>query len=96
MRRSIRRRRRPQRWAWVKGAKHPHAALLLIDYILSKEGQEILRGADYFPADPAVPTTPMLAPVVPRIAGMPESFVGPDRLTKMTEGSEEIFRTMFR
>ena len=30
---------------------HPHAAMLLIDFILSKEGQEILRGADYFPAD---------------------------------------------
>jgi len=38
----------------VKGAKHPYAALLLIDYILSREGQEILHSADYFPADPTV------------------------------------------
>src|SRR5215204_5768970 len=80
----------------VKGAKHPHAALLLIDYILSKEGQEILSGAEYFPADPAVPPLPSLAPVVPKTAGVPENFVGPDKLVKYTDSSEEIFRQLFR
>jgi len=80
----------------VKGLKHPYAALLLIDYILSKEGQEILSGAEYFPADPKVPPLPSLASVVPKTAGVPENFVGPDRLTKYTEGSEEIFRELFR
>ena len=80
----------------VKGLKHPHAALLLIDYILSKEGQEILANADYFPADPKVPPLPSLASVVPKIAGVPENFIGPDKLTKYTDSSEEIFRTMFR
>jgi iron(III) transport system substrate-binding protein len=80
----------------VKGAKHPHAALLLIDYILSREGQEILLGADYFPADPSVPPAPMLAPVVPKLAGVPENFVGPDKLMKYTDSSEEIFRQLFR
>jgi iron(III) transport system substrate-binding protein len=80
----------------VKGAKHPHAALLLIDFILSREGQEILLGADYFPADPAVPPASMLAPVVPKLAGVPENFVGPDKLMKYTDSSEEIFRQLFR
>ena len=80
----------------VKGLKHPHAAMLLIDYILSKEGQEILLGAEYFPADPKVPPSPMLAPVVPKTAGVPENFVGPDKLMKYTDASEEIFRTLFR
>jgi iron(III) transport system substrate-binding protein len=80
----------------VKGAKHPHAALLLIDFVLSKEGQEILLGADYFPADPAVPPAPMLASVVPKLAGVPENFVGPDKLMKYTDSSEEIFRQLFR
>jgi ABC-type Fe3+ transport system substrate-binding protein len=80
----------------VKGAKHPHAALLLIDFILSREGQEILLGADYFPADPSVPPAPMLAPVVPKLAGVPENFVGPDKLMKYTDSSEEIFRQLFR
>ena len=80
----------------VKGAKHPHAALLLIDFVLSQEGQEILLGADYFPADPAVPPAPMLAPVVPKLAGVTENFVGPDKLMKYTDSSEEIFRQLFR
>ena len=65
-------------------------------FVLSKEGQEILLGADYFPADPNVPPGPMLAPVVPKLAGVPENFVGPDKLMKYTDSSEEIFRQLFR
>jgi ABC-type Fe3+ transport system substrate-binding protein len=80
----------------VKGAKHPYAAMLLIDFILSKEGQEILSRAEYFPADPAVPPLPSLAGVVPKTAGVPENFVGPDKLVKYTDSSEEIFRQLFR
>jgi ABC-type Fe3+ transport system substrate-binding protein len=80
----------------VKGAKHPHAALLLIDFILSKEGQEILLAAEYFPSDPGVPPSALLAPVVPKLAGVPENFVGPDKLVKLTDSSEEIFRELFR
>ena len=70
--------------------------MLLVDYILSKEGQQILADAEYFPADPAVPPLPSLAPVVPKIAGVPENFVGPDKLIKYTDSSEEIFRQLFR
>ena len=80
----------------VKGTKHPYSAMLLVDYILSKEGQEILRSADYFPADPAVPPDPKLVSVVPRTAGVPENFIGPDKLIKYTDSSEEIFRELFR
>jgi ABC-type Fe3+ transport system substrate-binding protein len=80
----------------VKGLKHPHAAMLLVDYILSKEGQEILASAEYFPADPSVPSLPSLASVVPKTAGVPENFIGPDKLTKYTDSSEEIFRELFR
>ena len=32
-----------------KAPPHPHAAMLFIDYLLSKEGQARLQGADYFP-----------------------------------------------
>ncbi|MGE3646598.1 MAG: ABC transporter substrate-binding protein, partial [Beijerinckiaceae bacterium] len=37
-----------------RGLKNPHAALLLIDFVLSKEGQEIVAKANYFPARPDV------------------------------------------
>jgi iron(III) transport system substrate-binding protein len=80
----------------VKGLHHPYAAMLLADYILSKEGQGILAGAAYFPVDPDVAPLPALAPVVPRIAGLPENFVGPDQLMKYTDSSEDIFQKLFR
>jgi ABC-type Fe3+ transport system substrate-binding protein len=30
-----------------KGSRHPHAAALLMDFLLSKEGQQILAAAEY-------------------------------------------------
>ncbi len=46
-----------------KNAPHPNAAKLLVDFIISREGQQIFRDAGYLPADPAVPpTTPALTP----------------------------------
>jgi ABC-type Fe3+ transport system substrate-binding protein len=80
----------------VKGLHHPYAAMLLTDYILSKEGQGILARAEYFPVDPQVAPLPTLAAVVPRTAGLPENFVGPDQLMKYTDSSEEIFQKLFR
>jgi len=55
-----------------------------------------MLGAEYFPSDPAVPPLPSLAAVVPKTAGVPENFVGPDKLVKYTDSSEEIFRQLFR
>jgi ABC-type Fe3+ transport system substrate-binding protein len=79
-----------------RGVRHPHAALLLADFILSQEGQQILAGAEYFPVRPDVPSNDMLASVIPAHAGVPEQFVGPDRLNRYTESSAKIFDEMFR
>lgn len=38
----------------VKNATHPNTAKLLIEFILSKEGQAIMAANDYMPADPEV------------------------------------------
>jgi iron(III) transport system substrate-binding protein len=80
----------------VKGLHHPYSAMLLADYILSKEGQGILARAEYFPVDPDVASLPTLAAVVPKIAGVPENFVGPDQLIKYTDSSEDIYQKLFR
>ena len=80
----------------VKGLHHPHAAMLLADYILSKEGQAILARAEYFPVDPDVPPLPALAEVVPKVAGLAENLVGPDQLIKYTDSSEDIYQKLFR
>jgi iron(III) transport system substrate-binding protein len=47
----------------LKNAPHPNAARLLIEFILSREGQQIMAANDYMPADPAVPVKdPTLQP----------------------------------
>ena len=47
----------------VKNAPHPNAGRLLIEYLLSDEGQTVFRTANYIPANPSVaPLDPRLTP----------------------------------
>ena len=39
----------------VKNAPHPNAGKLLIDFLLSEEGQRAFADVDYLPAMPSVP-----------------------------------------
>ena len=79
-----------------KGGRHPHAALLLADFILSEEGQKILATAEYFPAHPKIPPLNEILAVVPKVAGVPETFVGPDRYITVGTDSEKIYQRLFR
>ena len=79
-----------------KGVRNPHAALLLAEFILSQEGQQILANADYFPVRPDVPPKDVLASVIPARAGVPELFISSDQLNEYTESSQKIFDEMFR
>ena len=79
-----------------RGLRHPYAAMLLVDYILSKEGQTILLNAEYFPAHPDVPPSDALAPIVPKRANVQEQFVAPQLLDKYNESSERIYEELFR
>jgi ABC-type Fe3+ transport system substrate-binding protein len=46
-----------------KNAPHPNAAKLLVDFIISQEGQQVFRDNYYIPASPAVPALePTLKP----------------------------------
>jgi iron(III) transport system substrate-binding protein len=80
----------------AKGVRHPNAALLLVDFILSKEGQQILADAEYFPVRPDVKPQPALASVIPERAGVPELFLSPDLLNQNTARSEKIFEELFQ
>jgi len=80
----------------LKGAKHPHAAMLLTDFILSREGQEIMAKAEYFPAHPDVEVAPQLASIVPKRAGHKENFVSPQQLKEQLEGTDKIIQQLFR
>lgn len=79
-----------------KGVRHPYAAMLLSDFVLSKEGQQILANADYFPVRSDVAPRAALASVVPKRAGVPELFLRPDQPNSYTESSEKIFEKLFQ
>ena len=59
----------------VKNAPHPNAAKLLIDFLLSEEGQKTFAAVEYIPAMPSVPAkTPE---VKPEAGGFKANFLSP-------------------
>ncbi len=78
-----------------KGLRHPNAAMLLADFILSEEGQKILSGAGYFPSRPDIPTDDDIAPVTEALKTVSEQFVSPESLNKYTQSSEDMIKAAF-
>jgi ABC-type Fe3+ transport system substrate-binding protein len=79
-----------------KGSRHPHAAALLMDFLLSKEGQQILAAAEYLPVRPDVEPLAQIVPIVPSRAGVEENFISPEKLSAYTESSAKIVEELFR
>ena len=79
-----------------RGVRHPYAAMLLADFILSQEGQGIFAKAEYFPVRPDVLPLETLAPVVPKTAGVKELFVSSEQLNRFNDASQKIFEELFR
>jgi iron(III) transport system substrate-binding protein len=78
------------------GVPHPYAALLFTDFLLSKQGQSMMGGTEYFPVRPDVEAAAQLRAVVPSVAGVPENFIKPDDMQNMEASSEKIYEDMFR
>ena len=79
-------------------APHPNAAKLLMDFIISREGQEVFAKADYIPAHPDVPATRADAEAVGR--KIPRAFLhaGRDRRedAEVERGVQRILPLMRR
>jgi len=80
----------------AKDAPHPNAAMLLIDFVLSREGQEVLRAADYFSANPKLDTTPMLRRIVPGLNGKQELVFTPEAMFESRDEANVFFNKYFR
>jgi ABC-type Fe3+ transport system substrate-binding protein len=80
----------------AKSAPHPYAAMLLIDFMLSKDGQETFLAGDYFPANPALEPSKELKAIVPSVIGMKEQFISPDEVNDMNKQSSEWIKKYFR
>ncbi len=78
----------------TKDAQHPNAGKLLIDYMVSEEGQKLFEAADYLPVHPKVkPREPELTPegghfkanvITPEMLG--------DKLPEWKKISDQLFR----
>lgn len=71
------------------GDPHPFAARLLIDYLLSPEGQKIFRDNDYIPANPAVHASdPNLDP---RSGRFKVDLLSPETIDKEADAWTDLF-----
>jgi iron(III) transport system substrate-binding protein len=80
----------------LKGTKHPHAAMLLVDFMLSTEAQRMLQDAEYFPSNPNVDPAPSLKMLVPKNAGVPAAMLTPELLDELTPKSVALYKKYFR
>jgi iron(III) transport system substrate-binding protein len=80
----------------AKNAPHPNAAMLFIDFALSKEGQEVLRAAQYLSANPLVDTDPSLRKIIPRLNGMKEVVFTPELMFESRDEANALFNKYFR
>jgi iron(III) transport system substrate-binding protein len=78
-----------------KGTRHPNAAMLFIDYVLSPEGQTVLRDAQYFPVSAKVQPLTALRPVSPRLARLKENFITDAVLYDTHAKVESLLRKYF-
>ena len=59
----------------TKGAPHPNAGLLFVEFMTSKDGQQIFQKANYLPARPDVP--PLMPELVPERGGFAATVLTP-------------------
>lgn len=78
-----------------KNVPHPHAAMLMIDFLLSQDGQQTLAQSDYFPSRSDVPPAEYLKRIVPRYAGMPENFLRPEAWEAASDRTQALFAKYF-
>ena len=78
----------------MKGAPHPNAAKLLVDFLVSEAGQKLYRDADYLPVDPAVPPRdPSLRPDGDKFRAL---FFTPEQVVADMPHWMDIYNEYFR
>jgi ABC-type Fe3+ transport system substrate-binding protein len=77
----------------VKNAPHPNAGKLLLEYILSPEGQRVFRDADYIPANP---DTPPKDPALLPGKGFTAVVILPQDTADKLDGWVAIYNELFK
>ena len=77
-----------------KDAPHPNAGRLFVDFLISEEGQRLLRDSDYIPVDPAIPARdPKLKP---ETGGFRAIYLTPEQLLDGLPKWGAVFKNLFR
>jgi iron(III) transport system substrate-binding protein len=77
----------------VKNAPHPNAGKLLIDFLLSEEGQRTFADVEYLPAMPSVPAKS--PDVKPEGGGFSANFISPAAMSENIERWIKIKKELF-
>src|SRR5580704_7110750 len=77
-----------------KDAPHPNAARLLLEYLLSEDGQKVFQQNDYLPALPSVPA--MVAGLRPNDGGFQADFLRPEEIHKQLPHWQKVTQELFR
>jgi iron(III) transport system substrate-binding protein len=78
----------------TKGAQHPNAAKLFVDFMSSRAGQEIFRDNDYIPMHPDVPAR--IPELKPSQGGYKSVIYTPDNLETEIGRWAKIYEDLFR
>jgi iron(III) transport system substrate-binding protein len=78
----------------VKDAPHPNAAKLLVEFILSEEGQQVFQKGLYIPANPAVAAAePSLKP---EQGGFEVTVISPEATEDDLQAMVDIYNDLFK
>ncbi len=78
----------------MQNAPHPNAGRLLIEFLLSRQGQEIMAAHDYMPSDPSVPVKdPNLQP---EHGGFAVTVINPDDVRAGLPTWTKLYHELFR
>lgn len=77
----------------AKRAPHPHAAMLFLDFMFSKEGQQIIRDRGDIPADPQVPAR--RASLKPGKGTFTANYIPADRAASQVTHWNQIYQKLF-
>ena len=78
----------------TSGAPHPNAARLLVDFAVSREGQEIFQKAGYLPARSDVP--PLSAAISPQLGSFAVNVLAPETLERNLSHWSDVYTEIFR
>jgi iron(III) transport system substrate-binding protein len=78
----------------LKDAPHPNAAKLLLEFLLSPEGQKVFQQNEYLPALPSVPA--MVAGLRPNDGGFKANFLRPEQIHRELPKWQKVTQGLFR